>query len=58
MKTITVFINEKGMHMIKMPNGDLIPGVSKTIIEQNADQAKDGICNITVTFESAILGDY
>jgi len=57
METVTVFINEAGMHMIKMPNGDIIPGISKTIVEQDVQQARSGICNITVTFEDAILGE-
>ncbi len=55
METITVFINEKSIHMIKMPNGDLIPGVAKTIVEQYAKQADYGRCDITVIFSNAIL---
>ena len=55
METITVFINEKGMHLIKMPNGDLIPGVTKTIVEQDTDQANYGRCDITVIFQNVVL---
>jgi len=57
METVTVFIDEKGMHMIKMPNGDVIPGISKTIVEQDVEQARSGVCDITVIFSNAILGE-
>jgi hypothetical protein len=55
METVTVFIDEKGMQMLKMPNGDVIPGVFKTTVEQDAEQANTGTCTVTVIFTNAIV---
>jgi hypothetical protein len=55
METVTVFVNKKGMHMLKMPNGDIIPNIGKTVVKQDIDQANVGLCDIIVVFPNVPL---
>lgn len=55
METIRVFADEFGRHLLKMPNGDIIPAPGKTIVKQEVDQALVGRCTVIVVFENVIL---
>lgn len=55
METISVFVDEKGMHQLKMPNGEIIPMVGKTVVKQDVDQAFAGRCDVIVVFPNVPL---
>lgn len=51
MEQIIVFVDEKGMHQLRMPNGEIIPCIGKTVVKQDTDQALIGVCTVIAVFE-------
>jgi len=55
MEQIKVYVDEKGMHQLQMPDGTQIPCVCKTVVKQDVEQAQAGVCTVIAVFENVPL---
>ena len=44
-----VYFDEKGIQMIKMPNGEDVPKIISSTVEQSVDEAHAGMAIVTIT---------
>jgi hypothetical protein len=50
-------VTKDGHQLLYNADGTLIKGLSKTVIEQDYDYGKQGICKVTATFPIVVIAD-
>jgi hypothetical protein len=50
-------VTKDGIQSLYNADGTRIKGLDKTVIEQDHDYAKEGICKVTATFPIVVIAD-